>query len=1069
MTLATFGSTAFAVTAVWLGCLLPWPERGPADGAIDISQPRVETFRHGGFAENLAENIGSNVEEQRLAWDAPASALLKCVPPTWDDWWQSLAHGREYDQPWWERWGCSASGALLAGTVLLDVALLACVWKSLREMCCRRKEVAVPDEERARMRRLAVTAALRDVKRRLGEAPRVCLLGREQPRTPRTEAMMDALAEQLKSSLGDDAWFIIHDPRGCSSTLTRCCSAKQRVVRLVAEDGSTDSGLGTDVVGMNVCVGNNDQERQEIFTRIGDVYLALEGGLGVAEEIRSALTRNAFVVPLPRLDGKHNATEDSIVDEFKRPPSISDDTWKTLFDSSACPKAVAAAAASAARSVLEERGVLAVVGWQDVADKLPEIHDHVSEVRSSHLTEQGKRDPLGPAVNGHISAIDRKQEVIGSPVAFDQLNIGRVDKHAGRGNPRTEPVVSKYPVSPVSQTRDAFGISPAPDSNPRIYTTPFEQASMLSPDVSHEGRSFLTPADMCLRHSPASHNESRVVATPLNQSIEIETGIVAKPSPYAVRISILSAEGLKHLNVVGVAPWCFCEVVRSTTVRNQPPPNFQTDIVPNTLNPVWNEVRDLPWRVGDGLSFTVYDKGLIGSKTNGRATLRSSDFYPDGFDAALPIVGVASGATLRVRVEVLKSVSDNLPARPAVVVTPALAEQPPVVSASVTHVDESTHRSGTSPPAAITDKISGPPWWVTYGVKPEGSNRDMGSWQATTFSAEQQRRFGVDADGEVVETAVFVHAVATLRTERLKHGANGNGSTAYSIASAARQREAAARSRARSAASTSPGPAAHRWTGDAASQRQPRTTSSRDASPAYRSLPLPAIGERNGTEGVPRQLGEPIAEPTYTRRLYQKPDGSRGWATPLEKERADEMRSDHSGFSPHSMRSQVSERSPFSPLVTEQPDNLRRATLGSSAGAASSGFRPANSGSSPVRSASLGATRPQASPTAVPSPLWHKYSMEGRTRALGGSASLGSLAEDRGARSSVTPTTGPSGSRRFAGRQLALASPALSGIEQYCISTPRSEPARSVSPGSELASWSPARASLDFMTSKTPQ
>lgn len=105
-----------------------------------------------------------------------------------------------------------------------------------------------------------------------------------------------------------------------------------------------------------------------------------------------------------------------------------------------------------------------------------------------------------------------------------------------------------------------------------------------------------------------------------------------------LRVSIIRATGLKHLNLVGDSPWCACEVQRAG--KNAKPSKCQTKSVPKTLDPVWNEVHDLDWFVGESLEFTIYDKGVIGSKVEGRVVVHSQQFYPYGFEGELPIGGL---------------------------------------------------------------------------------------------------------------------------------------------------------------------------------------------------------------------------------------------------------------------------------------------------------------------------------------------------------------------------------------------------------------------------------------------
>jgi hypothetical protein len=111
-----------------------------------------------------------------------------------------------------------------------------------------------------------------------------------------------------------------------------------------------------------------------------------------------------------------------------------------------------------------------------------------------------------------------------------------------------------------------------------------------------------------------------------------------------LKISFLRATGLRHLNMSGDAPWCECQVGTNG-------PKCQTGVVKGTLDPEWNETHEITWRPDMPLIFTVFDQGLIGSKTEGKATMQCERFLPGGFEGDLEI-GNNSGK-LTVKIEVL--------------------------------------------------------------------------------------------------------------------------------------------------------------------------------------------------------------------------------------------------------------------------------------------------------------------------------------------------------------------------------------------------------------------------------
>eukprot|EP00927_Polykrikos_kofoidii_P034426 TRINITY_DN29221_c0_g1_i1.p1 TRINITY_DN29221_c0_g1~~TRINITY_DN29221_c0_g1_i1.p1 ORF type:complete len:341 (-),score=54.77 TRINITY_DN29221_c0_g1_i1:96-1118(-) len=125
------------------------------------------------------------------------------------------------------------------------------------------------------------------------------------------------------------------------------------------------------------------------------------------------------------------------------------------------------------------------------------------------------------------------------------------------------------------------------------------------------------------------------------------TTVSADPG-YSVLVTVIHATGLKHLNFLGDAPYCVCEVKHMD--QKTTPSSFRTQTVSKSLDPVWNETHELNnWHPGEALEFIIYDKGLIGARTEGRCSLPSSLFYPHGFEGEIPLHGLLE-ASVYVRV-----------------------------------------------------------------------------------------------------------------------------------------------------------------------------------------------------------------------------------------------------------------------------------------------------------------------------------------------------------------------------------------------------------------------------------
>jgi len=119
-------------------------------------------------------------------------------------------------------------------------------------------------------------------------------------------------------------------------------------------------------------------------------------------------------------------------------------------------------------------------------------------------------------------------------------------------------------------------------------------------------------------------------------------------------VHVIKAEGLQHLNhFTGDHPYVVCKVKHAD--NRAEPSRAETKRVTegDTLNPVWNEMLELEhWQVGEALELTVYDKGLLGAKTEGRMMMPSDFFFPHGFNGNIGIPGLPN-AKLHMSVQIM--------------------------------------------------------------------------------------------------------------------------------------------------------------------------------------------------------------------------------------------------------------------------------------------------------------------------------------------------------------------------------------------------------------------------------
>jgi hypothetical protein len=118
--------------------------------------------------------------------------------------------------------------------------------------------------------------------------------------------------------------------------------------------------------------------------------------------------------------------------------------------------------------------------------------------------------------------------------------------------------------------------------------------------------------------------------------------MVQATGPQKLAVSILQAHGLQHMNhFTGDHPYVVCEVKHldqnAAVTKVETKPVTEGD----TANPFWGETFHLePWHEGEPLEFTVYDKGLIGSKTEVKVVLGPEFFFPNGLSGMLSMSGL---------------------------------------------------------------------------------------------------------------------------------------------------------------------------------------------------------------------------------------------------------------------------------------------------------------------------------------------------------------------------------------------------------------------------------------------
>jgi len=102
--------------------------------------------------------------------------------------------------------------------------------------------------------------------------------------------------------------------------------------------------------GETLFAGSDMGERREILGRLAEVYVAIEGGPGTAQEASAALARSVVVIPVGR-SGGHSAV---LYERIPRPSFTGDLTWRILGIADVSPTQVAGAVIDVVRAYLKQ-------------------------------------------------------------------------------------------------------------------------------------------------------------------------------------------------------------------------------------------------------------------------------------------------------------------------------------------------------------------------------------------------------------------------------------------------------------------------------------------------------------------------------------------------------------------------------------------------------------------------------------------------------------------------------------------------------------------------------------------
>mmetsp|Transcript_15129 Transcript_15129/g.44192 ORF Transcript_15129/g.44192 Transcript_15129/m.44192 type:complete len:440 (-) Transcript_15129:6-1325(-) len=205
---------------------------------------------------------------------------------------------------------------------------------------------------------LATLEAVEQLKHEMGDAPCICILGAIAFRgsDSQLEEIASAIATELAACFSDRVWFVTGGMSGVQKTFAKHCDGS-RLWNLLPVGQASGYERGRDVhAGLNL------EERKQVFGRLGDVYVVIEGGPGISQEVQAVASRGAGIVPVMRTGGASSGMFGFPSEALRKPECVGAADWALLGsreDSvSACARAVAAVVAS----LLESRGKLRATG-----------------------------------------------------------------------------------------------------------------------------------------------------------------------------------------------------------------------------------------------------------------------------------------------------------------------------------------------------------------------------------------------------------------------------------------------------------------------------------------------------------------------------------------------------------------------------------------------------------------------------------------------------------------------------------------------------------------------------------
>ncbi|CAE7365014.1 unnamed protein product [Symbiodinium sp. CCMP2456] len=180
---------------------------------------------------------------------------------------------------------------------------------------------------------------------------RVGILGGTAFVNAESEELVKAIAFELDQRFEDESLlYLTCGQQGIQEVFARNCGNGSQIRNLLVAGSVCQFRAGQDLIA-----ARDTDAVKHLFLEVGDVYLAVEGGPGVAQDARRILARGGAVLPLKRTGGACAGKFDFPEKALSRPDWATEEQWQHVCRSTP-PKDAAVAVASILEKLLEVKG-----------------------------------------------------------------------------------------------------------------------------------------------------------------------------------------------------------------------------------------------------------------------------------------------------------------------------------------------------------------------------------------------------------------------------------------------------------------------------------------------------------------------------------------------------------------------------------------------------------------------------------------------------------------------------------------------------------------------------------------